>query len=274
MMSRKEKSFDICVIADYGVGDPAFVEVNTRLRSGGGRLIRSIDNLSVPSFSTLSTGFWIRQIGIENGYPGLAIFSNTAPRGTEESITWEGDERQRLLYGRLTNGVPVFAISSGYNWSFIKGELKEFRDIKIPNSGSQFRSRDIYPDAVIRVLSGDTSILGKELNPDKIPEVPINRIAFIDRYKNIKTTTRESQFQGSLVGERFLSVGIGEATQIVENHLSGARSANGKIGLLPGSSGRKKDPYLELVKRGGFAAEAFGNPVVLDTSGEISFTVS
>ncbi|MBI2594023.1 SAM-dependent chlorinase/fluorinase [Candidatus Daviesbacteria bacterium] len=273
-MSNKEGGYDVCVIADYGVGDPAFIEVNAQLRARGKDLFRSIDNIAVSSFSTLATGFWIRQIGVENGYENLAIFSNTAPRGTKEAINWEGDERQRLLYGRLKNGVPVFAISSGYNWSFIRDELEVFHDIEIPNSGSQFRSRDLYPEAAKLILSGDTSILGSELDTDSIPAVPINRIAFIDRYGNIKTTTRRSQFSSNLVNERLLLVGIGEANQIVENHLSGARSANGRVGLLPGSSGRKEDPYLELIKRGGSAAEVFGRPLVSDTTVEISFSAA
>lgn len=273
-MSNKEGGYDVCVIADYGVGDPAFTEVNARLRACGRGLFSAIDNISVPKFSTLATGFWIRQIGVENGYDNLAIFSNTAPRGTKEAINWEGDERQRLLYGQLKNGVPVFAISSGYTWSFVKDELEVFQDINIPNSGSQFRSRDLYPEAAKLILSGDTSILGKELAPDNIPGAPLHRIAFIDRYGNIKITTRQSQFPDGFVNERLLLIGIGETNQIVENHLSGARSANGRVGLLPGSSGRKEDPYLELIKRGGSAAEVFGRPVVSDTLGEISFSAA
>lgn len=269
--------WNVYVIADYGVGDGAFAEVAARLRAIHGGM--SAEKLSVAPFSTISTGFWIRQMGIEDAYPGMVAFSNTAPRGSPEAIRWQGDERQRLLFAMLDTDIPVFAISSGYNWSFVKDRIKRlddgshaFYDLAIPNAGSQFRSRDFYPQAIARVLAKDISILGEQINPSEIPDVPRDRIAYIDGYGNIKTTTRASQFPPELVASPYIAVQIGSAKGTVYNHfVRGQQAGIGDLGLVAGSSGGS-DPFLEIYKRGSSVAYAFGNPMIYDTRDPIIFT--
>jgi len=272
------------VIADYGVGDLAFTEVAARLRAAHSGV--SAEKVSVPPFSTIATGFALEQIGIHNAYPGMFLFSNTAPRGSEDAIKWQGDDRQRLLFAMLkvkSNAgeirVPVLAVSAGYNWSFIKNNILRYEDgsaalydLDIPNSGTQFRSRDIYPTALKRILDKDITVLGKQLNPNIIPDPPINRIAYKDGYGNIKTTTRLSQFPESLKQSPFLRVRIGSNTQVVYNSLSGKEAGLLDFSLNAGSSGGEEDPYLEIVKRGGSADYQFGAPVVYDDRDPIEFT--
>lgn len=257
---RIHRSPDLYIVADYG-DSGAYAEVHASFRRAEGELnvrsFRDIVDINVSAFSTLATGFWIRQIGLEGGYPGMVVFSNTAPRGEPKAVAWEGDSRQRLLYGRLSNGVPVFAVSAGHNWSFIKGDLVEFRDLKISNSGSQFRSRDYYPEAVVRTVTGDRSLLGNELDPFFIPDVPPYRIAWRDGYGNIKSTLRLSQLPPTLRESPLVLVTIGtQIGRVARNHLAGNLSEVGQLGLLAGSSGGG-DPYLELVKRGGEAVGEF-----------------
>ena len=52
----------VSLIADYGTGDPAFIEVTQRLLMMLPQA--QIHSLSVPPFSTLATGFWIAQLGL------------------------------------------------------------------------------------------------------------------------------------------------------------------------------------------------------------------
>lgn len=271
-MPSGDRRFDVYLIADYGKNDPAFGEVNAKLRANGGDSIRPADNIAVPKFSTIATGFWIRQMGIENGYPGMVIFSNTAPRGSSEAIRWNGDNRQRLIYGKLKNDVPVFAVSAGFTWSFIRDELVELYDLKIPNEGSQFRSRDYYAPAVARFLAGDISILGEELDKRRIPNVPVDRLAFEDGYGNLKLTTRASEFTSHLRRANFLDVVVEGRRAVAYNHLAGNESPVGRLGLVKGSSGSIQDRYLELVVRGSSAAELFGNPPVSDNAEPIEFS--
>jgi hypothetical protein len=68
----------ICLIADYGTGDPAFAEVTQRLMMA--LPSSQINLLSVPPFSTLATGFWIAQLGLNPGPEERLIYHNCAPR--------------------------------------------------------------------------------------------------------------------------------------------------------------------------------------------------
>lgn len=275
--------WNVYVIADYGVVDLAFLEVAAKLRSLHGGI--SAEKLSVPPFSTLSTGFAICQMA-EDAYPGMVIFSNTAPRGTEEAIKWQGDDRQRLLFAMLKVKhdeeevkIPTVAISTGFNWSFVKDKIMQyddgsyaFYDLDIPNSGTQFRSRDLYPDALKRILRRDVSVLGTQLDPKQIPEVPLDRIAYVDGYGNIKITTRLSQLSEPLRQASLIKVRIGDVNTFVYNSLNGQREAGVlDFALNAGSSGGE-DPFLEVIKRGGSAYFHFGSPHIYDTRDPIEFT--
>lgn len=68
----------VSLIADYGNGDPAFAEVTQRLSM----FLPSsqIYCLSVPPFSTLATGFWVAQLGLNPGPEERLIDHNCAPR--------------------------------------------------------------------------------------------------------------------------------------------------------------------------------------------------
>ncbi|HEY9738703.1 MAG TPA: hypothetical protein V6D06_20560, partial [Trichocoleus sp.] len=68
----------ISVIADYGTGDPAFAEVTQRLMMVLPEA--RVQVLSVPPFSTLATGFWIAQLGLNPGPKDRLIYHNCAPR--------------------------------------------------------------------------------------------------------------------------------------------------------------------------------------------------
>src|SRR3989344_265925 len=157
----KSHTLHIQVIADYGGGhttDHAFGEVkNHFLRFDKDRKIRFVTEHPVYAFSTIETGFWIAQEGLHSEHKDLVIFSNPAPRG---DIKWHGENRQSFVAGILDNGIPVFAVNAGYNLSFVKGRLKGLWEVKVPNIGTQFRSRDYYPEATMAILYGDYKRIG------------------------------------------------------------------------------------------------------------------
>lgn len=269
----------VWIIADFGRGDLAFSEVADAMYALDSGI--SAEKLSIPPFSTLSTGFAIRQLGLRTYYPGKFIYSNTAPRGMTEGIPWEGDERQRLLFGILENGVPVLAVSAGYNWSFVKNHIARgedgeplFFDLNIPNTGTQFRSRDIYPHALKRIIDRDESILGNRIDPAKIPDYPRNQVVYVDGYKNIKFSTTAAEFDSELRNVPELAVTLNGITRHARNALSGSVENEGLI-LRPGSSGIESDPFLELQLIGGFARELFESPgqpfVYVDNHNLITF---
>ena len=138
--------------------------------------------------------------------------------------------------------------------------LKKFQLIKVKNKGSQFRSRDYWPQAAVGIITGKKNqFLGEEVSSKHIPAIPQNKILHIDYYGNIKTTTRASQAKFK----------PGEKLRLTINHISHtAIYANGNfavkagdLAFAPGSSGGN-DPFMEIFLRSGNARLHFGKPMV------------
>jgi S-adenosylmethionine hydrolase len=157
----------ISLIADYGTGDPAFSEVTQRLLMGLPQA--QIYPLSVPPFSTLATGFWIAQLGLNPGAPDRLIYHNCAPRKDDPEAR-QNNEGEGLTYALLNNGVQVVGVNAGYTLSFIKTHAKQLHTINVSRGGSQFRSRDVFPPAAAAIARGDFSLLGESLNLEQIPD--------------------------------------------------------------------------------------------------------
>jgi hypothetical protein len=220
---------------------------------------------SVPPFATLATGFWIAQYALHNTFGGLAIYSNTAPRKDKKEAR-EKNEGEGLIYAKLKNGIVIIAVNAGYNMSFVKHEIVDFRKVNVENRGSQFRSRDFYPNAVVRILENNPKILGEKLDPKSIPDVPSYRIASIDGYGNMKTSTKRSQVTFK-EGER-LKVRIDNETHVAYFADGNFSVTEGELAFAAGSSGDSDDPFIELFLRGGSAWELFKRPKI---ESEISF---
>lgn len=265
-----KNSLHVQVIADFGGGlttDHAFEEVrNHFFRFDNKRIIRAVSEHPVFAFSTIETGFWVAQIGLHSDHPGLVIFSNTAPRG---DIKWVGEDTQRFVCGILDNGIPIFAVNSGYNLSFVKEKLKGLWEVKVPNEGTQFRSRDYYPEAVMAILNGDISRVGKALDVKKIPDMPTFVVASVDGYGNLKTTIYRSQLSSTISVSKMLRISINGTSNFVLNTLTGIVGKTGDLCLVQGSSGGKKRPFLEIVKLQERAADAFKIRGPLDDLGKI-----
>lgn len=244
-------SLHIEVIADYGGGyttDHAFAEVrNHFLRFDKERKIRIITEHPVYAFSTIETGFWIAQEGLHSEHKDLVIFSNTAPRG---DITWDGEEKQYFVCGILDNGIPIFAVNAGYNLSFVKSRLKGLWQVKVPNVGTQFRSRDYYPQASMAILMGDMTKIGEAVNINKIADVPPFKLASVDGYGNLKTTIKKSYLKESVLKSKNLRVTInGYSQQVINTFAASSIPAKSyDLCLVQGSSGGKQANYLEIVR--------------------------
>ena len=246
----KSGSLHVEVIADYGGGhttDHAFAEVrNHFLRFDKDGKINLITEHPVYAFSTIETGFWIAQEGLHSEHKNLIIFSNTAPRG---DISWNGEERQRFVCGILDNGIPIFAVDAGYNLSFIKNRLKGLWEVKVPNIGTQFRSRDYYPEATMAILHGDKTKIGEPVDLLKIPDVPPFKLASVDGYGNLKTTIKKEYLKEEVLKSTILRITVNKYSHFVLNTL--IPDVQGRIYdlcLLQGSSGGKQGNYLEIVR--------------------------
>lgn len=245
----------LIIISDYGNGDPAFTEVVLRLRALLPNVF--IHPQSTPPLSTVNTGFWIAQIalsGIKNTY----IFSNTAPRKHQKNAV-ANNSGERLMYVKLDSGFELIGVNAGYNFSFVKKHIKEFNHVICENEGSQFRSRDKYPQAVAKMLKGNRSFIGKAEDVSIIPDAPSNVIVSIDGYGNIKTAIRESQIK--FKPGQMVTVGINGKKHTVTYTDGIFNIHEGELAIAPGSSGYE-DRFMELFLRGGSAENLFDNPPV------------
>lgn len=253
----------ISLIADYGIGDPAFAEVTQRLLMA--LPSSQINQLSVPPFSTLATGFWIAQLGLNPGPEERLVYHNCAPRQDDKQARRD-NEGEGLTYALLPNGVKVVGVNAGYTLSFIKDHAQEIRFVKVSRGGSQFRSRDVFPNAAAAIAKGDFSLLGDELKPDQIPDPPLDRVGWIDGYGNIKTTIPAHTV--NLKPEEKVVIRVGDVVSDAVYSDGSFKVPEGTLAFSPGSSGwpdaKGGEPvrWMELFLRGGNAWERFGRPRV------------
>lgn len=251
----------ITLIADYGNGDPASQEVKQKIYQFLPEA--HVDTLSVPPFNTLSTGFWNAQLGLNSGPNNRVIYHNCAPRkdNLKARINNEGEG---LTYVLLPNGVKVIGVLAGYTLSFIKDCAEAIRVVNVPRVGSQFRSRDIFPQAVAALIKNDFGLLGREISAQEIPNVIENSIVWVDGYGNLKTTISFDEWR-SLVGKK-LSIKIGSFINEAICVDGSFTVPEGVLAFAPGSSGwtnpTNKQPirWMELFLRGGSAWDLFGRP--------------
>jgi S-adenosylmethionine hydrolase len=251
----------ISLIADYGTGDPAFAEVKQRLLMALPQA--QIHELSVPPFSTLATGFWIAQLGLNPGPVDRLIYHNCAPRQDDPEARRD-NEGEGLTYALLPNGVKVVGVNAGYTLSFIKNVAKALHSVNVSRGGSQFRSRDVFPPAAAAIAREDFSLLGDPLDPNQLPDAPTDRVAWVDGYGNIKTTIPASTID--LQPEAKIVIRIGDVVSDAIYSDGSFRVAEGTLAFAPGSSGWAtpdgEGRWMELFLRGGNAWERFGKPKV------------
>lgn len=241
------------IIADYGLGDPAFGEVTQRIK----RYYPEADlfTTSVPAFDTLATGFWIYQYGMGISPDNMFIYSNTAPRKDDKRAR-KDNAGEKFVFARLENGVELMAVNAGYCLSFVKPHIENLTLVNVPNEGSQFRSRDYYPKVAADHLV-DKDVLDDALDVALIPDLPGGRIAWMDGYGNIKTTIRASELDLH-AGEK-IKVSINGITRTALVAGGNFSVSEGELSFSPGSSGFD-DPFYELFLRGGSARELFNTP--------------
>ncbi|MDP9488388.1 MAG: SAM-dependent chlorinase/fluorinase [Actinomycetota bacterium] len=250
------------VVADYGPGDLAFAEVAQRIKLH----LPDAEPLYTPvaPFATLAAGFCVAQLGLNPAPQGTLVYHNVAPREDEEEAR-EGNEGERLAYALLPNGVRIIGVNAGYAFSFVRDDAEELRWASVPAAGSQFRSRDLFPEAASEIALGRPGALGEGIDRSVIPNVPENRVAYVDGYGNLKTTVEHTGSE--------IEPGANVRVRIGKEELSATASdgsfgvAEGELALAPGSSGwtrrgGEEVRWMELFLRGGNAWEAFGHPEV------------
>lgn len=257
------QSLSLTLLADYGSGDLAFQEVRQKLRHY--LPLATLDSLSVPPFSTLTLGFMLAQLALNEGLPRRAYYHNCAPR-KDDLKSRKDNDGEGLTYLLLPNDVKVIGVNSGYSLSFLKRHALLIKEINVPTHGSQFRSRDIFPAALAHLLKGDDSLLGADIPLDSIPEPLLNQLLLNDGYGNLKLSILSSTLDFKPGDETFIRIGNSVNKAICAD---GSFSVpEGVLAFAPGSSGwlspdgKAHTCWMELFLRGGSAWDLFGRPAV------------
>ena len=254
----------IHVIADFGAADLAFAEVTQQLllRLPAAQVVAT----PVGPFATLAAGFLAAQLAANPAPPQTLVFVNVAPRRDNRSGRVD-NAGERLLYAELPTGVRVVGVDAGEAFAFVAEAAMVVRALDWPTRGSQFRSRDIFPEAVARIARGDQSLMGE---PAQVPVVPEGRVAYVDGFGNLKTTWRWGALPAGLTPGAPLRVEV--AGRTLDAHLTDGVFAvpEGSLAVAPGSSGYPLAAggavrWTEVFLRGASAAAAFGGVRVGDT---------
>lgn len=252
----------IHVICDYREGDLAFSEISSAL-AGHLPAEYSWQVTSIPSFETVATGFVVAQLGMQSPVlrpSKMIIYANCAPRKDLRSAR-KNNEGEGLLYGVLSNGVPVIAVNSGYSLSFVRENFKELWSVNVSRGGSQFRSRDIFPAVVGKTATGTINFLNRKLNPKKvIPPIPQAVVAYVDSFGNLKTSFRDGDRKLARLrpGQRIFAR-INDVRFAVTVAAGSFNVREGDIAFSLGSSGHKRR-FWEIFQRGASAWETFRRP--------------
>lgn len=246
------------LVADYGVADLAFAEVQQRfaLELPEGVVVPT----AVDPFDTLAAGFCVAQLALTAGPADRVVVHNVAPRRDERGPrTRNAGEPFCVL--RTHDDVLVVGPDAGYSLSLLAPHARSAHLLQVPAAGSQFRSRDFLPGAVAELVAGRGGDDGAALDLSGVPPCPAGVVAYVDGYGNIKTTWTAPP---APTGERIL-VRIGDfaATAVVGDGTFSV--AEGDLAFAPGSSGWQgvdgaRTSFYELLLRGGSAAERFGRP--------------
>jgi S-adenosylmethionine hydrolase len=250
------------IIADYGHGDLAFAEVVQRIKS----YLPDAEAVltPVPPFSTLAAGFCVAQLGLNEAPAGTLIYHNVAPRADDEEAR-VGNAGERLAFARLPTGVRVVGVNAGYTFAFVRDAAEELRWAAAAAAGSQFRSRDLFPQVAGAIALGQPEALAGEIHPREIPDVPQGRVAYVDGYGNLKTTFKQGAL--ALQAGAALRVRLGgvEKTAVMSDGSFAVEP--GQLAFAPGSSGWRgphgaEIRWMELFLRGGDAWKAFDRPPI------------
>jgi len=282
------------ILTDYPRDDLAHDEVHQSLVTAcvsRGIYPANIDVGAVPGMDTVVAGFKTAQLVFNSklGY-GHIFHTNCAPRKNIVSIKSQGE---KIVLGMTGAGTVALMVNSGYSIAPFYGAVKAgeaaFYQTTVPDSGSQFRSRDFFPDAMADLtqhlamrfsalgedkinallkarafdeILADWAYLGAPLPLESFPVLPEATVYYIDSFGNIKLNYRHKKLLERYPVGTPLVLGIGGTICDATVGDVGFSMGEGVIALTAGSSGwaigaGEKQMFTEIFLRGGRAEGYF-----------------
>ncbi len=244
----------LLLVADYGSDSLATAEVLLAIQQHA-RVHFAHFTVASHTFNTIHTGFLASQLSHDlspREASQTVLFLNTDPR-THNKNTLANAEGEPLFLAELRNGAVVISPNAGHSLSFLKREIIKLFEAVVPAEGSQFRSRDFFPQVIGAALGREhQKWIRSPIALERIPDPPSHPIVLhTDNYGNIKTSLTVSQLDQ-------LGVKIGDlvSIQVPNQPVLRAKFAAsifdvepGGVVLALGSSGQNGDCYLEIAVR-------------------------
>lgn len=285
----------IKVLTDYPRDDLASDEVHQALVTALAmhRVIpANVDVGAITGLDTVAAGFKTAQLALNSRLGlGHVIYTNCAPRKHIISTRSKGE---KMVIGVTATGVVLLTVNSGFTLSPLKplaeaGQVALFESL-IPDEGSQFRSRDFFPDATaatarhlierVSAIGADAAaalvadgrgaellaglaLLGEPLDLSHIADMPKGHVWYVDNFGNMKLNVDYQWLVDRYGRGRELVVAVND--RIARPQLTGAGFSQGEgvLALTEGSSGwpnaeGRAVRFTELFLRGGRAADVLG----------------
>lgn len=286
------------ILTDYPRDDLASDEVRQALVSACALNdvdFYALDVGAIPGMNTVVAGFKTAQLAMNStmGF-GHIVHTNCAPRRNMVSKQSKGEG---VIVGMLPSGVALLTVNSGFSLAPIAGLAKagviKFFKTKIPDAGSQFRSRDYFPGAMAELArffvdrfndmgadkiaalieSGEThrlldgfALLGEPIEASDMNELPEGAIYYIDNFGNMKLNLNHDRLMHHHPDGTEMTLAVGDVVVNATVGSAGFSQGEGAIALTRGSSGWTAGGttvrFTEIFLRGGSAAGAFGLPKV------------
>ncbi len=141
------------------------------------------------AFNTIDVGAKFAEVATRATNPErLVIAVNTAPPSFADGT--DNNERTNFVLGRLKTGTIFGGTWGGHCLSYVKAQIAELYELTDSNNGSQFRSLEVLPAALVEYAAG--SIARARLAPvfnikAAVPDTPVHSHAYtIDNFGNVK----------------------------------------------------------------------------------------
>lgn len=290
------------ILTDYPRDDLAHDEVHQALVTAcvqNDLVPYNIDVGAIPGLDTVTAGFKTAQLALNSklGF-GHVFHTNCAPRKNLVSVQSAGE---KIVLGLTPSGVALLMVNAGYVLSPFYDLAREqgivFYQTSVPDSGSQFRSRDYFPDAMASLAAHFVSCVakygakeiqnklssgayddlvkgwtyaGERLSLKNIPQLPKGAVNYIDNFGNIKLNYLHKDLLSLYEPGTILTVRLGNtACEAIVGGV-GFSQDEGVLALTSGSSGWQENFFTEIFLRGGRAAAQFQDFSVGDTVSAIA----
>jgi hypothetical protein len=240
----------LIVVADWASDSLTTQEVRTTVEGFLQAPAHAEMSFVCTTTSTIHTSFLLAQlVEIEERYGrplDTVFFQNTDPR-LDTTNPVEKTKGAELLIIRLKSGIHLLGPNAGYDFSMIKDKIEVVYKYPGLDTGSQFRSRDLYSRVTAHLMDSlEDELELEETHSNLIPQLDEMYIGHIDPYGNIKTTIKETQLKGKYSYEDMITLDIhGQSMEAhyVTNLFAGDPD---ELVIYPGASGVKDDPFMEI----------------------------